>query len=88
MGKKCVLLGLVEAMDFVDEDDRARAVLPCALSIGHHLFDFLDSGKYRAELDEIGARYPGNNLRQRGLASARRSPEDQRTNVVALDLDP
>ena len=45
--KKRILLGFVEAMNLVDENDGARAVLPRALRVGHHLLDFLDPGSAR-----------------------------------------
>ena len=35
--KKRILLRFIEAMDFVDEDNGARAVLPGPLGIRHHL---------------------------------------------------
>ena len=84
--QECILLGLVEAMDLVDEDDRARAVLLGALGVGHHLLDFLDAGEHGGELDELGLGHARDDLRQRGLAGAGRPPEDERADVVALDL--
>ena len=86
--EKRVLLGFVEAMHFIDEDDGARTVLPRAFGIGHHLLDFLDAAKYGGELDEVGMSHAGDDLGQRGFADAGRSPEDQRAGIVALDLHP
>ena len=86
MGQEGVLLGFVEAMDFVDEDNGPRAVLLGALGVGHDLLDFLDAGEHGGELDELGLGHAGDDLRQRGFAGAGRSPEDERTDVVALDL--
>jgi hypothetical protein len=40
----------------------------------------------RAELDELGASHAGNDFSERGLAGAGRPPENQRADVVALDL--
>ena len=42
--QKGVLLGFVEAMDFVDEEDGAAAEFAQAFGIGHHGLDFLDAG--------------------------------------------
>jgi len=52
VGKKGVLLRLVEAVDLVDEEDSARAVACCLLSLDHHLLDSLDSAQDGGELDE------------------------------------
>ena len=53
--QKRVLLRLVEAVDLVDEDDRAPARRAAqALGVGHHLADFLDAGEHGAERDEAG----------------------------------
>ncbi len=57
-----------------------------AFSIGHDLLDFFDPGKHGAELNEFGASHAGDDFCQRSLAGARRSPEDERSDVVALDL--
>jgi len=44
------LLGFVEAVDLVDEDDRRLAVHPLmVLGLGHDVLDFLDAGKDGAE---------------------------------------
>ena len=86
MRQECVLLRLVEAVNLVDEDDGARAILPRALGVGHDLLDFLDAGQHGGELDELGLGHARDDLRQRGLACARRSPEDERADIVALNL--
>ena len=51
----------------------------------HHLLDFLDAGEHRAERDEFGLREIGDEPRERGLAGAGRTPEDDRLQQVALD---
>src|SRR2546423_1081003 len=86
MRKKCILLRFVETMNFVDENDSASAVLAASFGVGHDLFDLFDPGKNSAELNEVRARHLGDYLRQRGLAYARRSPKDERTNVITFDL--
>jgi hypothetical protein len=84
--EECILLRFVEAMNFVDEDDGARAVLAGAVGIAHDLLDFLDAGEHSGKLDEVGLGDAGNDLGERSLAGARRTPEDHRGGVVALDL--
>ena len=73
-------------MNFVDENHRAAAELAGSLGIGHHRLDFLDAGEDRAEGDEIRTGESGDQARQRRLADAGRSPQDQRLQLIALDL--
>ena len=81
-----VLLRLVEPVDLVDEDDRAPPRgAPDALGFRHDLADFLDPGKDRAEGDEPRFCGLGDDPRQRRLARARRPPEDDRLQKIALD---
>jgi hypothetical protein len=63
MGKKRVLLGFVEAMNFVNENDGASAILPSPFGIGHDLLDLFDTGKNSAEFDEFRAGHVGDDLR-------------------------
>ena len=74
-----VLLRLVEAVDLVEEQDGALAVLGQArLGLGDGVAQVLDARLHRREPDEarVGAR--GEDARQRRLARARRPPEDER----------
>ncbi len=86
MRQKRILLGFVEAVNLVNKYDGARAVLSSALRLGHHLLDFLDPGQHSGELNELRLRDAGDDLRQRGFASTGRSPEDERAEIIALDL--
>ncbi len=81
-----ILLRFVEAMNFVDEDDGARAVLAGAVGIAHDLLDFLDAGEHGGKLDEVGLGDAGDDLGKRRLAGAGRAPEDHRGGIIALDL--
>ena len=81
-----ILLRLVEAVNLVDEDDGPRAVLPRAFGVGHDLLDFFDPGEHGGELDELRLGHVRDDLGERGLARARRPPEDQRAGIVAIDL--
>ena len=80
-----VLLGFVEAMHFVHEDDGAASGAAGVFGGGHHVLDFADAAEHRAEGHEFGVRAAGDQARQRGLAAAGRSPEDHRAEVIALD---
>ena len=86
MRQKRILLRLVEAVNFVDEHNGARAVLPGALGIGHHLLDFFNSGEHGGEFDELRLSHARDDLRQRGFSCTRRAPEDQRASIVSLQL--
>ncbi len=86
VGKKSVLLGFVEAMDFVDEDDGALAAVGFVFGGGHDFLDFLDAGEDGAEGDEFRAREAGNHSRERGFAAARRTPQEHRGDLVVFDL--
>ena len=78
-----VLLGLVEAMDLVDEEDRActaSLALPGLVDGGTHL---TDAGKHRRERDEFRSMLAGDQAREGRLAAARWPPEDQRRQLGA-----
>ena len=84
--EKCVLLGFVEAVDLVDEDDGAGAILADAFSVGHDLFDLFDSDEDGGEFDELRFCHACDNFGERGFAGAGWAPENERASVVALDL--
>ncbi len=85
-GQQRVLLGLVEAVDLVDEEDGALAELAAALlrggdggaDVGH-------AGQHGVDGDEMRPRGVGDDARQGGLAGARRAVEDDRAELVGLD---
>ena len=85
VGQEGVLLGLVEAMDLVDEEDGARAEAGGLFGLDHDLLDLLDAGEDGGELDEAGLGALGDDLGEGGLADAGRAPEDHGGGVVALD---
>ena len=84
-----VLLGLVEAVDLVDEEDgRATAALGPRHAPGHHRAHVLDATRGRREhlhgrLDRLRQQ-----ACQRRLAHARRSPQHHRDQPPALDHAP
>ena len=57
VGQEGVLLGAVEAVDLVDEEEGAPALgLAQAHRLGHDLLDLLDAGGDGREGDEVRAR--------------------------------
>jgi len=64
-------LGLVEAVNFVDEHDRpsARRAAP-HFGRCHDVFDLLNAGEHGAELDERGFGCVRDNTRERGFTGA------------------
>ena len=81
-----VLLRLVEAVDLVDEQDAAAAIQRQALlgarDRGPHLGDAGHDGR---EGVEVGADRVREEPGERGLAGARRAPQEQRREVTAGD---
>src|SRR6185437_10636629 len=86
VGKEGILLGFVEAVDFINKDDGSSAILAGAFGVSHDLLDFFNACQYGGKLNEVSLGHPRNDLRQSGLARPGRPPEDQRTNIVALNL--
>ena len=88
-GQQGVLLGLVEPVDLVEEQDRALSPLPQPLGrLGDDLAHVLDAGGHGRELLVGLGRVPGDHLGERGLARARRPPEDGGRQAVGLDQHP
>ena len=84
--KEGILLCLVEAVDLVDEDDRAAAgAASSILRRRHDFLDLFDSGQHRAERDEVRLCQLGDDTGKRCLARAGRSPKDDRLKQIALD---
>ena len=81
-------LGLIEAMDFVDEDNRAPPGPPGMFGCGHDVLDLFDSRQHGAEGDKLGMRHARDEPCQRGFPAPRRAPQDHGTDVVLFDLPP
>ena len=84
-----VLLRLGEAVDLVDEEDRRggieEAAVLCPLDDVAHV---LHAARHRREGVERRLQPVGDDLRQRRLAHARRSPEDERRDAPRVDHPP
>ena len=83
------MLGGVEAVHLVDEQDRAQAVvgqpLPGRLHLGAQV---LHARQHGVEAAEVGAGAAGDDPRQGGLAGARRAVQDQVADPVGGDGAP
>src|SRR5580658_11256129 len=75
-------------MDLVDEDQRAPSHPAVALGVGHHGFDFLDAAEHGAEWNVVAMREARYDSCQRGFTNARRTPKNNRTELIPLDLHP
>ena len=73
-------------MNFINKDNRPRAVLLGPVGVGHDLLDFLDSREHGRELDELRLGHARDDLGERRFAGAGRPPEDDGAEVVALNL--
>jgi hypothetical protein len=81
-----ILLGFVEAMNFVNEKDRSFSeMLPVCFRAIEHLAYILDAGGYGTELKEIGLSLARNYACKRRLAAPRGSPQNHRWDLVILD---
>jgi len=73
-------------VNLVDEDDGPPPGRAAAHFRGRHdVLDLPDPREHRAELHEVGPGHVGHDARERGLAGARRAPEDDRVEYVPLD---
>ncbi|MNF98103.1 hypothetical protein D3C84_809510 [compost metagenome] len=80
-----ILLGLVEAVHFIDEQNRAPAILR-GLLLGnfHRLANFLHASQYRRHRFEMRLGHFRQQPRQGGFAHPRRSPENHRMQGTLL----
>ena len=76
--QEAVLLGAVEAVDLVDEQQRALPGAPPARRLVERALQVGDAGEHRRELHEMQAGAGGEQAGDGGLAAARRAPQDQR----------
>ena len=81
-----ILLGLGEPVDLVEEEDRALPPLTEPLSRpGDDVTHVLHPGGHRRELLEGTSRAAGDSEGERGLAGARRPPQQHRRQTIELD---
>ncbi len=81
-----ILLRLVEAVHLVDEQDGVAAMLlQHLLRLRDRLADVLHAGQHRRQRHELGIEGLRHQPRQRGLAHARRPPQDHRMQLAGLE---
>ena len=83
--QKSILLGFIEAVNLIHEQDGFPAEQAAFIRLFHDLPDLLDSARYRGKIDKIGARTVCDDARQRRLPYAGRPPEDHRADLISLD---
>ena len=81
-GQKGILLGLVEAVDFVDEQQRTAPLLAPDARLFEHLLEIRHAGEDRRDLLEGETRLARQQPRDGGLAGARRPPQDDRRDAA------
>jgi hypothetical protein len=85
VGQEAVLLGPVEAVDLVDEQAGAPALLAPGARRLEGLLEVGDAGKDRRHLLEIEPGMAGEQPGDRGLAGAGRAPQHDRGDAAGLD---
>src|SRR6202041_2742464 len=84
--QKSILLRLIKPVHFIHKHNRPPPVVPRALRRRHHLFNFLNSRKHRAERNKIRTRAFRVHTSKSSLPASGRTQKKQRANIVALDL--
>src|SRR5262249_50725562 len=88
-GEQDILLGAVESVDLIEEQNGTLAgLLQLGLGFLEQFPYFLDPRGHGIELLEMTLRVEGDDLRQRGLSRAGRAVEDERAEPVCLEHAP
>ena len=88
IGQQGILLRLVETVDLIDEEDGVTPRLQVALSLLHRGADILHPRKNSRQRNEFMPEGVRRQPRQRGLAHARRPPENHRMRLPRLECQP
>ena len=84
-----ILLGAVEPVHFIDEQDGAQAMTvqsqPGCIHLSAEIFD---AGKHRVQAAEVGPGVVGDDPRQRRFANARRAMQQQIAYAVSRNRSP
>jgi len=83
--QKRILLGFVETVDFIDEQQRALAFLRAVTGGGKYLFQIGDAGKDGGQRFEIQIGLPREQACDGGLAAARRPPQHDRRYTTGFE---
>ena len=85
IGQEAVLLGAIEAVDLVDEQQGALAGLGHLARLGEDLLQVRDTREHRRQRHEAQADGVGEQAGDGGLAGARRPPQDHRRQLARRD---
>ena len=88
LGQQPVLLGAIEAVDLVDEQERGLTRAPPRLGLLVNLAQVRHPGHHRRELHQWLVQAPGEQASKRGLAGAGRPPQDDRAELAAGEHAP
>jgi len=86
MRKKGVLLGFVEPVDLIHEQNRPTVVaLLLKTGLLNYLLDILDSRQDSTDCHEVGVCFLCNDLGQRGFSDSGRPPKDHGWDLVGFN---
>ncbi len=86
IGKQHILLALVEAMNFIDENNGAPAIVrELLLRLHHHIANIFDAAGRGIHLHETTLRHLRNHRSDGGLPAPRRSEQEKRRDRILLD---
>ena len=85
MRQERILLRLVEAVHLIHEQHGAAAFGEALRGLGQHLAHLRQAGQYGRDGAEFRIGVLGQQQRQRGLAAARRPPQDHRMHATGFD---
>ena len=88
VGQESVLLGPVEAVDLIHEEECPFAVFPAAGGFVEGLAQIGHARKHRRQGDEMELRTPGQDPGQRGLPAPGRPPQDEAEDLAGIDHFP
>ena len=88
LGEQAVLLGAIEAVDLVDEQERGLAGAPPRLRLLVDLAQIGHARHHGGQLDQRLIEAPGEQPGERGLAGAGRAPQDDRAELAAGEHAP
>jgi hypothetical protein len=83
--RRCILLCLIEAVYLIHEKDGLHTEPTILAGVLDGLHDVGLTGSYRAELDEFGSSFAGDDPGQRRLARSGRSPQNKTRRLLLLD---
>jgi hypothetical protein len=81
--EESILLGLVEPVDFIDEQEGSFALkLPLFFGFVDNFADLFDAGEHRREMNEMGLGFAGDDPCQGGFPATRGAPQNHGENPI------